>query len=114
MKNNKNTRLSKFHNKTKLLVNCLIRFFTKDNLDHLQLPPKLSTAVFEFVDKVRITGVRLTENNTIKKTDVFNNSHLRLLFFKMKEELGNTGLENLELDKALHKTTLDLDLSPES
>lgn len=36
------------------------------------------------------------------------------MFFKLREEIGNTGLENLELDKALHKTTLNLDLGEDS
>lgn len=46
----KNT--SKFHNRNKLFINGLIRFFTRDNIQKLCMPDRLQDAVFDVMDKV--------------------------------------------------------------
>lgn len=57
--------MSKFHNKTKLFINCLIKFFTKQNLSSLNLPKNLQEILYNFIESVRITGIKLSDKGTV-------------------------------------------------
>lgn len=45
------------------------------------MPPKLRLKLHEIIDMTKKTGITYKNKHKIDKTDMFNHSHYRLLFF---------------------------------
>lgn len=112
-KNHENNKLvSKFHNKNKLFINTILRFMTMENLEQMNLPRKLREQIFYMVEECKKSGVTYKARKRIVKTDMFNHSHYRLLFFSLSGS-NIKDLLNNEQDIKWHKKILELDIREE-
>ncbi|KRW98861.1 hypothetical protein PPERSA_04794 [Pseudocohnilembus persalinus] len=100
---------SKFHNKNKQFINCIIRFFCQENLDMIKITNNLKNTIFKFLDDCRKTGIQYRERKKIEKTDKFSHSHYRLLFLTLNPESVQK-ICHIKQDFKLHKNLLDINL----
>lgn len=94
-------RKSKFHNKSKLFINKIIRFFHPETLENIYMPQYIRDLSAEFVDSCRKTARELVDGKVIK-TDLFNHSHYKVLFLKLDKATIDI-MKLCSKDVSLHK-----------
>lgn len=108
MSQNLNSEKKNFHNKNKLFINKIIRYFTKENLENIYLPNRLRELIFTFLDESRKTAREIIDNKVIK-TDLFSHSHYKLLFLTLNQK-SISHMVKSEKDLNLHLNVLGVDL----
>mmetsp|Transcript_21141 Transcript_21141/g.2832 ORF Transcript_21141/g.2832 Transcript_21141/m.2832 type:complete len:86 (+) Transcript_21141:467-724(+) len=76
------------------------------------MPEGIAEAIYDVMDKTRISG-RLLSENKVLKTDLFNHSHYNLLFQNLNEKTL-VYLRKNQKDVNLHEQIFGFNISDES